>query len=360
MRNVLCYYTVFPTQNLNQDLLIDFLLDWMEHSKNKMDGLHIEKSFPFEYAVDYKHLKIQIFDERYFTIYFSTQDNYKNTHFIVEVIYDFQEEKIHLLFSKETSNESQYISAISIPALFRHIIQSPYIQKDILPMSEKAYRVESIEEDQKKDYQMPVIYMKTRLLSAHRLAREVLGLAHVCYCSKQKEEGCIEIIYPDHRKRTYMLSKKRRYQYQIYEINEILRNEMIHKYQDSMPSYEQLYQKQIYSQQTSTIKNTKEYQEEFEKEIQRQQQEVNELKNLYEMLLQEQHKEQEKNQKLVKMKEAYASPLLSIDDMSKVVPYQKCLLQYIRQKAMNLDSTHEIYRRLDILLTILEANGGQL
>lgn len=357
---MLCYYTVLKTHQMTQDILIDMLLDWLEHSKNKMDGLSRPHQFPFEYQIEAKYLKIQLFAERYFTIYFSTKDNYKNTHFIVEVIYDCQEEKIHLCFSKETSNESQYISAVSIPALFRNIIQSAYIQKDILPMSEKAYPVESIEEDQKNQYQMPVIYMRTRLLSAHRLAREVLGLAHVCYCSKQKEEGCIEIIYPDYRKRTYMLSKKRRYQYQIYEINEILRNEMIHKYQDSMPSYEQLYQKQIYSQQTSTIKNTKEYQEEFEKEIQRQQQEVDELKNLYEMLLQEQHKEQKKNQKLVKMKEAYASPLLSIDDMSKVVPYQKCLLQYIRQKAMNLDSTYEIYRRLDILLSILNANGGQL
>lgn len=357
---MLCYYTVLKTHQMTQDVLINMLLDWLEHSKNKMEGLSYTHRLPFEYQVGTKHLKIQLFAEQYFTIYFSTKDNYKNTHFIVEVIYDCKEEKIHLRFSKETSNESQYISAVSIPALFRNIIQSSYIQKDIIPMSERACLVESIEEDQKNDYQLPVIYMKTRLISAHRLAKEVLGLAHVCYCSKQKEEGCIDIIYPDHRKRTYTLSKKRRYQYQIYEINEILRNELIQTYKDTMPSYEQFYQNQIYSQQTSTMKNTQEYQNEFEKEIQRQQQEVDELKNLYDMLLLEQQKEQEKNMKLAKMKEAYASPLLSIDDMDKVIPYQKCLLQYIQRKAGYLDSTHEIYRRLDILLSILKANGGQL
>lgn len=93
VRQMLCYYAVFPTKNLNQDILIDFLWDWLEHSKNKMEGLYIEKTFPFEYEVDHKHLKLQIFDEKYFTIYFSTQDNDKNTHFIVEVIYDMLEEK---------------------------------------------------------------------------------------------------------------------------------------------------------------------------------------------------------------------------------------------------------------------------
>ena len=42
---MLCYYAVFPTKNLNQDILIDFLWDWLEHSKNKMEGLYIEKTF---------------------------------------------------------------------------------------------------------------------------------------------------------------------------------------------------------------------------------------------------------------------------------------------------------------------------
>ena len=66
---MLCYYAVFPTKNLNQDILIDFLWDWLEHSKNKMEGLYIEKTFPFEYEVDHKHLKLQIFDEKYFHLY---------------------------------------------------------------------------------------------------------------------------------------------------------------------------------------------------------------------------------------------------------------------------------------------------
>ena len=57
---MLCYYAVFPTKNLNQDILIGFLWEWLEHSKNKMEGLYIEKTFPFEYEVDHKHLKLQI------------------------------------------------------------------------------------------------------------------------------------------------------------------------------------------------------------------------------------------------------------------------------------------------------------
>ena len=358
VRQMLCYYAVFPTKNLNQDILIDFLWDWLEHSKNKMEGLYIEKTFQFEYEVDHKHLKLQIFDEKYFTIYFSTQDNDKNTHFIVEVIYDMLEEKIYLRFSKETSHDSRYISAVSIPVLFKNILVSPYIKSDIYPLSYKAHHVKDIEAMKVQEHQLPILYMHTTYIDANLLARKMLGLAHVCYCKNQKEEGYIEII-DDHESRIFQLNKKRQSLYQIYELNELLRNEIIKKYKNHMPSYEQLYQNQILHQQNMTMKNAYDYQEEFKKEIKRQQIEVDELKDIYHMLMEDKQKAQKQNQKLMQVGQ-YHDALIYVDHMDKIASYHDCLLQYIQHKAHDLETTQEIYRRLDILNAILKKNGDSI
>lgn len=358
VRQMLCYYAVFPTKNLNQDILIDFLWEWLEHSKNKMEGLYIEKTFLFEYEVDHKHLKLQIFDEKYFTIYFSTQDNDKNTHFIVEVIYDMLEEKIYLRFSKETSHDSRYISAVSIPVLFKNILVSPYIKSDIYPLSYKAHHVKDIEAMKVQEHQLPILYMHTTYIDANLLARKMLGLAHVCYCKNQKEEGYIEII-DDHESRIFQLNKKRQSLYQIYELNELLRNEIIKKYKNHMPSYEQLYQNQILHQQNMTMKNAYDYQEEFKKEIKRQQIEVDELKDIYHMLMEDKQKALKQNQKLMQVGQ-YHDALIYVDHMDKIASYHDCLLQYIQHKAHDLETTQEIYRRLDILNAILKKNGDSI
>lgn len=44
----------------------------------------------------------------------------------------------------------------------------------------------------------------------------------------------------------------------------------------------------------------------------------------------------------------------------KVLTYREVLLRYLQHKAQELEATHEIYRRLDILHAIVEKNGGEL
>lgn len=355
---MLCFYVKLPTKHLTQDLLIDMLLDWINNTKNKMEGLNYDGRIPFEYEVHQKRLNIQLFEQQFFTLYFSTKDNYKKTHFIVEVIYDMLNEEIHLRFSKETSNESRYISAISIPALFKTIMTSQYIE-DAFPLNGKAHRITKRDQLQKIHTQIPFIYMRTKMIDANQLASEVLGLAHVCYCPQQKEEYSIEII-DENGSRFYQINKKASKHYQIREIKELLRNALIDKYKEDMPSYESLYQNLLYHQQNAAMKNSQEYQDEFKEEIKRRQQELCELKDMYHMLLNDIEDLKQKNEKLSQIHGCYSSSLLCINDMDKVSLYQKTLLQYLKHKTYDLESTHEIYRRLDILKAILEKNGGKL
>lgn len=78
------------------------------------------------------------------------------------------------------------------------------------------------------------------------------------------------------------------------------------------------------------------------------------------MMLYEKQQALEKNDELQKMRKSHSSPLLSIDDREKVSYYQKFLLLYLQEKTRNYRSSHEIYRKFDILLSILKANGGHL
>ena len=175
---------------------------------------------------------------------------------------------------------------------------------------------------------------------------------------KQKEGGYIEIIV-DHESRIFQLNKKRQSLYPIYELNELLRNEIIKKYKNHMPSYEQLYQNQILHQQNMTMKNAYDYQEEFKKEIKRQQIEVDELKDIYHMLMEDKQKALKQNQKLMQVGQ-YHDALIYVDHMDKIASYHDCLLQYIQHKAHDLETTQEIYRRLDILNAILKKNGDSI
>ena len=108
-----------------------------------------------------------------------------------------------------------------------------------------------------------------------------------------------------------------------------------------------------------TMKNAYDYQEEFKKEIKRQQMEVDELKDIYHMLMEDKQKAQKQNQKLMQVGQ-YHDALIYVDHMDKIASYHDCLLQYIQHKAHDLETTQEIYRRLDILNAILKKNGDSI
>lgn len=356
---MLCYYTVLKTQHLTQNILIEMLEGWLRNSKNKMAGLNIVPVFPFEYRVDKKVLKIQVFAKRYFAIAFSTQDNHKKIRFIVELIFDQIEEQIHLRFSKETANDSGYISAVSIPVLFRNLLTSSYIKKESDFSISQVQVIDDIHKIKEKNFHIPVVYLRTKFVDAHYLVRRILGLAYVCIAPDQKEEGCIEII-DGKNSRFYQWNKKKPCGYQINEINEILRNYMIKKYQDDMLSYELLYQNQIFYQQNQAFNDIKAYQQEFEEEIKRQQQEIEELKEIYELMLTEKKQVQSKKQKLCQIKQDQGDPVLYIDHLDKVVKYRRILIQYIQRKIQELETSGEIYRRLDIIKSIFQKNEDNI
>lgn len=355
---MLCYYTILKTNDsFHQNELIDMVIDWLENTKNKMEGLNFQGHLPFEYKIQQKHFIIREFQNHFLSIYFSTKDNYKHTHFIVEIIYNQITQQLHLRFSKEMTNDSKYIFSISIPKIFKTIIQSSFIEQDTYAFCDHAYKINHIQQIQQMSLTIPIVFMKTRQINAHQLAKELIGIAHVFYHPKQKEERSISIIYPLNHEE-YKVSRHKSNKVQIDEIAEQIRNFHIQNNKSQMLSYESLYHQQLQDEHEHLIQHTQEYQVTFEDEIKRQQKEIDELKELYEILSQEYQALEKENALLRQKKKIHSdSALLSIDDYHKVSRYQSYLLDLIQKSEHNLAKT-QIYRKSDILQAILKENGG--
>lgn len=102
-----------------------------------------------------------------------------------------------------------------------------------------------------------------------------------------------------------------------------------------MPSYDSLYQKWLYHQQNSAIKNSREYQQEFQEEIMRRRQEINELKEFYHLLLEDIEEQKQKNDQLSQIHNHHGTTLLAIDDMEKVITYRQKLFSIFNIKLKN-------------------------
>ena len=129
---MLFYYTKVQVNELmTPSLLIEQVIYWIQHTKNKMKDLNYDHSLYYSLKEKHKSLEIKDFKTKNILgIQFITDHNYKKNQFTIEILYHYQQEILELSFYKEISNESKYISKISIPKIFPMILESNYIQKD--------------------------------------------------------------------------------------------------------------------------------------------------------------------------------------------------------------------------------------
>lgn len=129
---MLFYYTKVQVNGLmTPSLLIEQVIYWIQHTKNKMKDLNYDHSLYYSLKEKHKSLEIKDFKTKNILgIQFITDHNYKKNQFTIEILYHYQQEILELSFYKEISNESKYISKISIPKIFPMILESNYIQKD--------------------------------------------------------------------------------------------------------------------------------------------------------------------------------------------------------------------------------------
>ena len=212
---MLFYYTKVQVNELmTPSLLIEQVIYWIQHTKNKMKDLNYDHSLYYSLKEKHKSLEIKDFKTKNILgIQFITDHNYKKNQFTIEILYHYQQEILELSFYKEISNESKYISKISIPKIFPMILESNYIQKDhdlSIQSTPHFINERTVNQLLKKSYHLPIIILyknKKCLVNPFILNQELYGMCHIIVIPTNKEINYVKINYPNNEKEKLFYEK---------------------------------------------------------------------------------------------------------------------------------------------------------
>ena len=88
---MISYYTrIKVNEHFNNNILFNMVLNWLDTTRNKMEGLSFNGKLPFSYETGKKKLTFDWFKQHnIYTIQFVTKDNRKNAQFVVEAMVDY-------------------------------------------------------------------------------------------------------------------------------------------------------------------------------------------------------------------------------------------------------------------------------
>ena len=180
-----------------------------------MKDLNYDHSLYYSLKEKHKSLEIKDFKTKNILgIQFITDHNYKKNQFTIEILYHYQQEILELSFYKEISNESKYISKISIPKIFPMILESNYIQKDhdlSIQSTPHFINERTVNQLLKKSYHLPIIILyknKKCLVNPFILNQELYGMCHIIVIPTNKEINYVQINYPNNEKEKLFYEKK--------------------------------------------------------------------------------------------------------------------------------------------------------
>lgn len=357
---MICYYThLNVNDDFNQEILLEMFFSWLNNTKNRMPGLSFDH-IPFYYQIDNKKLIIDEFqDHQIMAIKFKTHDNYKNNQFIVEIIYSYMTQSIDLNFYKEIKDDSKYISAISIPKIFKDIILSSYIRLDeILQIQDKPhfFNYREFKSMNKDHFHLPLIIL-TRTnrccIDPFILSQKVLGIAHVICIHSHVMKESVDIIYPDGYQECLMVESKK--SLFIDQLSEKLRNYMIQE-NNQCYSFDELMRLRLQNEHDQNIQASKEFQQYFENEINNTKIQLEQIKEEFKQLEQELKESEELSQRLEQEMSKYLQEsILVTSDLKLKDNYERFIKDIIQQTINNLAKT-EKYRKRDVLESIIRSN----
>lgn len=191
------YYTrIEMNEKFNKEILLEMVFGWLETTRNKMPGLLYEDKIPFSYEVDKKKICIDSFhNKNLITIQFVTSSNRKEAQFVVEIVYNIQQQWLDLMFTKELTENSKYIPGNNMPRIFKQLISSEYC----LNHTSVEPKFLKYNEYKNTKFNKPTVVLgknKRCLLSPFGLTKDMFGLAEVV-CVYTKYEPFIKIVNGD-------------------------------------------------------------------------------------------------------------------------------------------------------------------
>lgn len=363
---MLCYHTHLKVNNeFNQDILYDMFFNWLQTTKNKMNNLDFNNQLPFSFEVNNKKLIICEYNEPDFlVIYFTTSQNGKKNRFTVEILYSKTACTLDLNFYITISSQSKYFQNVSIPQIFRTLMNSPYILKDhSFHIDDQPIMMNKIQYQQinQTQYDLPLVILHSNQYSKncihpYKLARELIGIAHVI-CIKNSDKNLfttIKILYPNNQTDSQVINLQTNEKVIIHYLSSKLRNYYIQEKKHDY-SLQKLQELELRTQHQSTVEDNKQLQIDFSHEIQEKKDELEIFYSLYQELLSKRNQLIHKNNDLKNHISRSKEEPLIIMDKEQVYDVQEFLISFIEKQLQNFDPT-ETYRKRTVLQSILQKN----
>lgn len=323
-----------------------------------MKGLDFQ-GMPFSYQESHKELKIDDFQEKKIIgIQFITTDNYKKSKFIVEILYSYEHQTLDLGFYKEIKDDSKYISAITLPLIFKDLMLSSYIQKDqVLSIQDQPYFFNRKEYQKiiKNHFQLPIVVLyrhKKCCVNPFLLSQKILGIGHVLCVYNHEDVDKAEIIYPNEYKE--IIEKRFNENIMMQEIGEKVRNYMIQE-NNQFYSFDDLLKLRLQNEHSQNILSSKEFEQYFQDEIVISQNELEQLKEEYLLLQEEYDKLKQTHQTLEKKMFKYNEEALLISYKQDHQEEIQCVYDIIEGVIQTFSSKAK-YRKKDVLQSIMRRN----
>lgn len=342
------YYTrIEMNEKFNKEILLEMVFGWLETTRNKMPGLLYEDKIPFSYEVDKKKICIDSFhNKNLITIQFVTSSNRKEAQFVVEIVYNIQQQWLDLMFTKELTENSKYIPGNNMPRIFKQLISSEYCVND----ASEEPKFLKYNEYRNTIFTKPTVILgknKRCLVSPFSLTKELFGLAEVV-CVYTKYEPFIKVLDGNNQMINipYVNTNQT-----IQQISEIVISMLIEQYQpqnyatllgarlfEEQKGVEQLQEEMVLeAEQIIDVANAS--YEDFKKCYLDCIQEYNELLAL-KADLEKQLKRNSKNYLLMGSRESYKQE-------------EALLIDIFKSELRRLDN-NDIYRRRDIINALME------
>lgn len=353
---MLCYSTLVDVSDeFNKEILLDFYFEWLNTTRNKMDGLYYNHESSFVYEVKNKKLRIEDFKEHSLLgIYFSTRDNEKNYEFNVEILYNYDYSTLLLNFYKKMHEDSRDITSLSLPRIFKSLLSSEYILKDYnLRIKKDPYFLDNnrYEKIMQTPHDFPIVVLtknKKCLLHPYNLSEALFTIGHVLVINTDKKPTAT-IYYPDGSNENI---DKYPEKYMTHLISEKVRNYLLENNLQylTFDDYMRLRLENIHNEKKESLYEFESY---FDNEITDLKHQVNKLKDDYDHYYQ-------KYTLLIKQKDELEASLytqskepLIISKDKDISQKQELLLDIMNETLRDLPEV-ETYRKRDVLVSIKE------
>ena len=353
---MLCYSTLVDVSDeFNKDILLKYYFEWLDTTRNKMEGLDYNYQTSFVYEVKNKKIRIEDFHEHHiFGIYFSTRDNEKNFEFNVEILYNYNYSSLLLNFYKKMHEDSKDVSALSIPRIFRALLSSEYILKDYnLRIKNEPYFFDNnrYEKVMQTPHDFPIVVLtknKKCLVHPYNLAEGLFTIGHVLVVNTN-QKPTVTIYYPDGNKESIEHYPEK---YMISLISDRVRNYVLDNNLQylTFDDYMRLRLENIHNEKKESLHEFESY---FDTEITDLKHQVSKLRENFE-------NEYKKFEILTKQKEELEAKLFSqnktpllISKDKDISKKQELLIDIMNETLRDLPN-EETYRKRDILLSVKE------